>query len=547
VFSEWVARRLAGGLARRSFAQGGIAMRPLVFVLALGGLLVPAGRLLAVHDGEILSDTWAARYGLTRPWVAQVQMDRGRGRVRDVILYGGTLYVQTSRAMIHAIDAETGQTLWAKQVGRPEYPSLTPNAFHDLLATVNGSRLYVVNRYNGDVLYETQIQGAPGAGPALSSKRCYVPTVVGMMLAYRVEPLTDPLAELGRIEKKEPTAEEKKAQEEERRQNIRVNQDYVPPFATRSVGRVLVPPLVTLQNRDEEFSTWGTDRGFLNIGRVDRSGEDNLDLKHQFRTGQAIVATPSYLPPDPKVVGDSGTIYATSCDGYVYAVLEKSGELLWKFSAGEPVVEPAVLIEERLFAPTQLGGMYCLDAKSGRQLWWAPDIRRFLAASRQRVYGADKVGRIRILDGKSGALLDTLPTESLPLAVTNSLTDRLYVGTDTGLLECLHELEQPKPLQYGESRKPPPDDVLPKPPKPKPSAEGGAKPEKPAAKPRPAPTPKPKVTPKKKKSDDAAAGDDAAADDLPKTKPARDKKAKPLKNKKGKQDDDTGGGGDSPF
>ncbi|MGA2064954.1 MAG: PQQ-binding-like beta-propeller repeat protein [Thermoguttaceae bacterium] len=523
-------------------------MRPLAFVLALGGLLGPAGGLLAAGDGEVLSETWAARYGLARPWVAQVQMDRGRSRVRDVVLYEGTLYAQTSRAMIHAIDAETGRTLWAKQIGRPDYPSLTPNAYHDLLATINGSRLYVLNRYTGDVLYETPIQGAPGAGPALSSKRCYVPTVVGMMLAYRIEPLTDPLAELGRVPSKEPTAEEKKALEEERRQNIRVRQDYVPPFATRSTGRVLVPPLVTLQNRDEEFCTWGTDRGLLNIARVDRAAEDNLDLKHEFRTGQAIVATPSYLPPDPKVVGDSGTIFAVSCDGYVYAVLEKSGDLLWKFSTGEPVVEPAVLIEDRVFAPTQFGGMYCLDAKSGRQLWWTPDVRRFLAASRQRVYAADKVGRVRILDGKSGAPLDSLPTESLPLAVTNGLTDRLYLGTDTGLLECLHEVDLPKPIPYGEFRKQPPDDVLPKLPKPKPKADDGGKKEKPAAKPKA--TPKPKVTPKKKTDDDAGADDAAAPDDQPKktkTKTPRDKKTKPNRKNKNKPDQDGGGGGDNPF
>jgi hypothetical protein len=517
-------------------------MRLLVVVLALGGLFVLAGRTSAARDGEILSDTWAARYGLSRPWVAQVQVDRGRGRVRDVILYEGTLYAQTSRATVHAIDAESGQTLWAKQIGRPDYPSLTPNAYHDLLATINGSRLYVVNRYNGDVLYETEIQGVPGAGPALSSKRCYVPTVVGMMLAYRVLPMSDPLAELGRVDTKELTAEEKKVREEQRRQDIRINQDYVPPLATRSIGRVLFPAVVTLQNRDEEFSAWGTDRGYLNVARIDRAGEDVLDLKRQFRAAQAITAAPSYLPPDPKVLGDSGTIYAAAGDGYVYAVLEKSGEQLWKFSAGEPVVEPTTLIEDRLFVPTQLSGMYCLDAKSGRQLWWAPDVRRFLAASRHRVYGIDQAGRIRILDGKSGGLMETLPTEALSLAVSNAQTDRLYVGTDTGLLECLHDVEQLKPIQYSEFRKQPPDEVLPKLPKPKPAvAEGGPKPEKPAAKPRPAVPAKPKPAAKKKKTDDAA-GDDAGADDQPKAKPARDKKLKTPAKKKVKQDQDAGGG-----
>ena len=78
-------------------------------------------------------------------------MDRGQSRVRDMVLYvysdpnrdessagsteHPTLYVQTSRALIHAIDAETGQTLWAKTIGRPEHPSMTPGVYRDLLAT----------------------------------------------------------------------------------------------------------------------------------------------------------------------------------------------------------------------------------------------------------------------------------------------------------------------------------------------------------------------------------------------------------------------------
>jgi hypothetical protein len=486
-------------------------MRSLVYVVLLGGLLGSAGRLLAAGDGQIISDPSAARHGLAQAWVTQVQMDRGRGRVRDVVLYEGTLYVQTTRAMIHAIDAETGQTLWAKQVGQPDYPSYAPAVYRDLLAAVNGSRLYIVNRYTGDVLCDGTTQGAPTAGPALSSKRCYVPTVTGLMLAHRIEPITDPLRELGKIETKELTEAEKKAPEEERRQNIRVRQDYVSPLACQSSGRILLPPLVTLQNRDEEYSTWGTDRGDLVIARIDRAGEDKLALKHTFHTGQAIVATPSYMPPDPKVVGDMGTIYATSCDGYVYAILEKSGELLWKFSAGEPVVEPAVLIEDRIFAATELSGMYCLDAKSGRQLWWTPDIRRFLAAGKQRIYAADELGRIRILDGKSGAPLDALPTESLPLKVSNTLTDRLYVGTDTGLLECLREIDLSKPMHYGESRKQPPDDAAPKLPPPKPKAaatDSGEKPPRPKAK---APALKPKPVAKKVKSDDEGLGGDEAA------------------------------------
>lgn len=519
-------------------------MRSLLFAAVLCVVLCPIGQTPAVGIDQIIPETTAERYGLARPWIAQLQVDRARGRVRDVVLYDGTLYVQTTRAMMQAIDAETGRTLWAKQVGRPEHPSMTPGIYRDLLATINGSRLFVMNRYTGEVLFETQINGAAGGGPALSAKRAYVPMVTGMVLAYRIEPVADPMKELGKLNKKELTGEEKKAEEkaeeEERRLNIRIHQEYVPPLACQSAGRALVQPLVTLQNRDEELVVWGTDRGYLNVGRIDRRSEDAFIVKFRLRTGDAITAQPSYLPPDPKVLNDAGTIFTTSSDGFIYATLERGGELLWKFSVAEPVVESAALIEDRLFVPTQSGGLYCLDAKNGKQLWWAPDITRFLAASKQRVYAADKIGRVRILDIKSGSQLDVLPTEMLPIKLTNNQTDRLYLGTNTGLLQCLHELELKEPIHFGESRKPSADVELAKPPvlkvKGKASADEGVAKEKPArAKPvaKEHAAAKPKASGKKAKGDDAMGFDDAPA--------AKEKEDAPAAK------EDAGGGmGDEP-
>ena len=56
--------------------------------------------------------------------------------------------------MVQAVDAETGAVLWAKQIGRPDHPSMPLGVGGDMLAVVNGSRLYVANRHNGDILYE---------------------------------------------------------------------------------------------------------------------------------------------------------------------------------------------------------------------------------------------------------------------------------------------------------------------------------------------------------------------------------------------------------
>ncbi len=410
--------------------------------------------------GDLISETTAAQHGLTRPWFAQVQFDQSRGRVTDLILYEGALYALTDRATIQALDAETGKTLWSRQVGRPEHPSLTPSASHEMLALVNGSRLYVVNRFTGDLLLEKEIEGVAGAGAALSAKRAYVPTVTGMIVAYRLDPAKEPGREAASANT-DATPEQAASAEEEGHRGFRLRQELIPPLFCQSFGRAMVQPLVTRETADEEYVVWATDVGYLNnrgygyynIGRIDRKEERYLELKFRLTTHAPAVARPGYFPPDPKVTGDSGLILAASADGYVYAIREKDGETFWRFSAGEPVIESPAVIDDRVYIITQLGGMYCLDATNGKDIWWAPNLRKFVAASQTRLYATDRFGRILVLNAQNGARLDTLATEGIPVKLANYASDRIFLADDTGLIQCLHEVEQTQPLLHGLERK----------------------------------------------------------------------------------------------
>ncbi len=92
------------------------------------------------------------------------------------------------------------------------------------------------------------------------------------------------------------------------------------------------------------------------------------------------------------------------------------------------------------------------EARSGGP----PASRKVLAASKQRVYAADAVGRLMVLDGKTGAIVDGLSTELLPIKLTNSETDRLFLADKTGLVQCLHEIGLTEPVLR---RLPPRDDL----------------------------------------------------------------------------------------
>ena len=94
----------------------------------------------------------------------------------------------------------------------------------------------------------------------MSPKFVYVPTANGTVVAYRLDPMVDPAKELGKATK-DATEEEKAAAETQRRDNLRLHQESTPPLVCQSTGRPLIQPTILMQNHDEEFVAWPTDRG----------------------------------------------------------------------------------------------------------------------------------------------------------------------------------------------------------------------------------------------------------------------------------------------
>jgi outer membrane protein assembly factor BamB len=236
----------------------------------------------------------------------------------------------------------------------------------------------------------------------------------------------------------------------------RIDQKSAPPISSQSFGRIRVQPLVTYEDAksSQEYVVWSTERGHLNFCRVIGATADALLLKYRLETGAPIVARPAYLPPDPKApVAEKGVVFAGSRDGFVYAVREETGDTLWRFSAGQPIDRSPVVVDDRLYVTTEFGGMYCLEAKTSKNLWWAPGIMQFVAAGKDRVYAVDGSGRLLTLSAADGAQLDAMPTENVSMKLTNADTDRIYLISDRGLIQCLHEIGQTEPLEHGKDRK----------------------------------------------------------------------------------------------
>ena len=471
------------------------------WVLSAALLLAIVLALCGVRSAEAvgpIEESAIEQLGLVRAWFTQVQVDSTHGQVHDLLLDNGTLFVQTNEAMLMALDIKRGQVLWTQQVGDRSFPSTSATANERLVATVNGSTLFVFNRINGRLLLKKKLEGATEAGPVLADDRLFVPTVQGKVFSFRVRPMLDPFKELGMrpegtdakkrgksaaakekaakektaakdkgkgksakessdteglvegVEPPAPTAEAIAAKQAAALETMSLQEEQPFPLVCQSPGRVYFPPTITRQSVHETYIAWPTDNNFLCVGTINRLDEDKFVIKYQVDVKSHMMSPCTYVPSDSGKRGQPGTILTSTQEGYVHALSERDGEHLWKFCAGGPVSDAPVAIRKRLYVTNTLGGLHCLDAKTGERLWWTPEVVHFVAQGKERLYGTNTSGQLLVLHAKTGVRLAAIETEPYPIKMTNSENDRIFLAAKTGLVQCLHEVELSEPLLYRE-------------------------------------------------------------------------------------------------
>ena len=389
----------------RSFALG--LLRTFLFGFALAAALSASWMSSSSEAAtRLISREQARHLGLERAWFSQVRLDRARNHVERAVLFGDQLTVLTSAGVVHEFDARTGQTLWIAPIGNPNYPSLGPDASAEHVALLNGSTLYVLDRTNGRPIIVRRVGGAPGASPALAEEHVFVALLDGRTEGY-------PLGE-----------------------------QTISPWYFQSYGRAMVPPLATPRS-----IVWTTDAGHVYIGN-----SQELGVRFRVETGSDIIARPASRPP---------YIYVATLSGELFAIHELTGDRPWRYSAGFFVSRAPAAVADRVFITTDEPALHCVNATNGEALWVAANITQFAAASRNRVYGVDELNALVVLDAASGALLERMPTEGIE-ALVNDQTDRLYLMSDDGVVQCLHEIGAKEPLYHHppETQQAPADDAV---------------------------------------------------------------------------------------
>jgi outer membrane protein assembly factor BamB len=295
-----------------------------------------------------------------------------------------TLYATTTQGVVHAIDAQTGRTLWSQTVGKPNYPTYKTAANEKFLAVINGSTLYLLERDTGYVLWNHRLKSVPAGGPGLSDHMVSAIMKSGLVETYLLDDLDKH------------------------------------PWTFVSTGRGTSSPLATPRT----FS-WTTDRGHLYVGSARES-----QVYYRLEANAAFRSSPAAL--------ENNRLFAAAQNGFVYALDEMSGDMVWRHFAGQGIFQPPVAVHQGIYVVAE-GNLIRLDANSGDEQWKVPRIDQVVSINDKRVYAIDYQARLIVLDSTHGHQLAAASFPPLEVKLSNWQTDRLFVGTGTGKLYCLRE------------------------------------------------------------------------------------------------------------
>jgi outer membrane protein assembly factor BamB len=418
-----------------------LTCRLLGLALCLLGSTSPAFAQLQRQSGGsgLISQEQAQRVGLTRAWAAQAGMDRTRDRLMSLTLAGNTLLTQTQQGVFQAIDAETGARDWSLSVGKRRYPSFAPAANGRFVAMINGNTLYLLDQRTARIVNEFPLEFAPASAPVMDDRRVYCMLSNGFMVSHELEAAKTP------ADKADPAAKEEivATVNADAFKPTEVGEEYIPseafPLRSQSEGFPVSAPIAIPGK-----VAWTTDAGKMYIFDTVNEG-----LLFEFRTQAECLASPDCA---------EGVFFVTSRDRSAYAVDSTTGIAIWRYNSDDPINEPPVVLDGVVYVFPREDGIHALDAKKGNLLWKTAGPARFLSASPTRLYLTDVPGNLMVLDRQTGARLGTLPTSRLKIQALNRINDRIYLGTDTGMIQCLHEIGLDQPAVHQRILAAPPEE-----------------------------------------------------------------------------------------
>lgn len=352
------------------------------------------------------SQEMLGRYGLEMAWWGQADLNPREDQIDFLTADERLTYVQTRTGLLTAFSSETGREVWSILPGRPHQQSLPVVSNDDLVVYPVGMHMYGINKTTGDILWELELEHHPSTSPELDANRVFIGSARGNVVCYDLKRIGELFAD-----------------------------DQLPELT-------FLAELWQYQTPGQIMSAPVSDGLVVNIACEAKTlyavSAPLAELRFQVETSDTITTA----------MGRNHDSVFLATGETLLCVRQENGTIRWRFSSGSKIDEPARPIGNDVFVTPNDGGLFCLSVATGLRRWNQPSARAFLAASGEYVYADDSVGNVLVLSRADGSIIGSLPLREFPIRIHNDRTDRLYLGTTSGLVICLREQARTFPMYH---------------------------------------------------------------------------------------------------
>jgi outer membrane protein assembly factor BamB len=417
----------------------------------------------SVPDTETLE-----RLNLKQEWRAFIPMDGRRDSVFSMQSAGDLILVQTRSGLICAIEPETGRFRWQKRVGQAYRVYVRLGFNSRSVYAVNDQSIYVLDRETGDVRWQSELPNSLTAAPVADELQIFLSERGGTLTAYS-------------LPKKSQNVVAKEAAPSRRDADKTASPVDRPASPVAGGVRVStsIGAMASATGRTSgTLVSIGTKASALEAARLATASTFQPTRDWSDNSGLRIEVPPLQTPDTVFLVGTGGRIaafskgaeggvrynkvladdlvlvppgqykdeaYVASRDTSLYAIIIPTGAVKWRFTAGSAVTRRPAVTDQDVYVSVEQGGLRRLNRADGSQIWQNREADRFVAMNSKIVYATDSAGRLLLLDRARGTQIGILNARDFPVPIINDYTDRVYLGSNDGMLICLHDRDHPKP------------------------------------------------------------------------------------------------------
>ena len=384
--------------------------RRIVLAWVLVNLWSPSTRAQVPYPRDLIpTRTALGRVGLERAWFATVPLVETE-RLLGIDIADNLLFAQTNSTNLYTYDAESGRLLWSTSLGH-QTNEAREVATNSRMVFVTSSRfLFALDRRSGRTVWKIELPAQPSGPTGADESRVMVGLSSGKLTAFDVA-------------------------------------NGSPVWNWQTDGPILARPVPAVQL--VAFASQD--------GKVYVALSDTATMLYRFAAGGPISAS----------MGTFGTrtLLIPSVDKNVYALDLLSADTKWTFPSGAPVLQEPLVASNDVYVVNTQGQMSALDAETGLPRWTTSTHggqlltvgarRIYLNSSDRDLFLIDRATGQTIADPRATRDRSGVNLREFNLDVTNSLNDRLYFATSSGLVLALREIGAAQPHLHRDPKAPP--------------------------------------------------------------------------------------------